>query len=188
MKDDYDFEVLGQTLDDAIGESYDKVAHVLGLPYPGGPSIENAAIKGQNIYKLPHVMENEDLNFSYSGLKSAVINLVHNEKQKNKEIKINDISSSFQNAAIEQLIRKTRKAIEKTNAERLIIAGGVSANKYLREQMENLAKEKNIKLSIPKMKYCTDNATMIAAAAYPLYLRKEFATYDTNAKSTDKLY
>lgn len=188
MKNDYDFEVLGETLDDAVGETFDKVANVLGLSYPGGPSIEKAALEGKDVYKLPHVMDNDDLNFSYSGLKSSVINLVHNEKQRNNKININDIARSFQNVAIEQLVRKTRKAIDKTNAKRLIIAGGVSANKYLREEMEKLSLEKDIKLSIPKMKYCTDNATMVAAAAYPLYLKKEFASYDTNAESSLELY
>ena len=188
MEDDYKFNVLGSTLDDAVGEVYDKVAKVLGLPYPGGPNIEKYALQGKPNYTLPKSVVNDELNFSFSGLKSSVINLVHNETQKGSEINKYDLASSFQTTAVEQLVRKTKEAIKKTGSKRLIIAGGVSANKYLREEMTKLAKETNIKLSIPKMKYCTDNATMIAAAAYPLYLKKEFSTYDTNAKSTDKLF
>lgn len=188
MKDDYDFEVLGATLDDAVGEVYDKVAKVLGLPYPGGPSVEKYALEGHNVYKLPKVMDNNELDFSFSGIKSSVINLIHNENQKGKDINKFDMAKSFQVAAVEQLIRKTNLAIEKTGATRLIIAGGVSANKYLRSEMEQLAISNNIKLSIPKMKYCTDNATMIAAAAYPLYLKKQFSSYNINAKSTERLF
>ncbi|MDD2505351.1 MAG: tRNA (adenosine(37)-N6)-threonylcarbamoyltransferase complex transferase subunit TsaD [Bacilli bacterium] len=188
MKKDYDFEVLGKTLDDAVGEVYDKVAKVLDLPYPGGPNIEKYALKGKNTYSLPKSVLNDELNFSFSGLKSAVINLVHNEKQKKKEINKYNLAASFQEVAIEQLVRKTKIAIMKTNVKRLIIAGGVSANQYLRKEMEKLAKEYNIKLSVPSMKYCTDNATMIAAAAYPLYLKKEFSELNINAKSTDKLF
>ncbi|MDD4706145.1 MAG: tRNA (adenosine(37)-N6)-threonylcarbamoyltransferase complex transferase subunit TsaD [Bacilli bacterium] len=188
MEDDYKFNVLGSTLDDAIGEVYDKVAKVLDLPYPGGPSIEKCALEGKDIYKLPIVMNNDELNFSFSGLKSAIINLVHNEKQKGNIINKNNIAISFQKAAIDQLVRKTRLAIEKTDSKRLIIAGGVSANKFLRAEMEKLSEEKNIKLSIPKMKYCTDNATMIAAAAFPLFLKKEFSEFNINAESSKRLY
>lgn len=188
MEDDYKFNVLGSTLDDAVGEVYDKVAKVLGLPYPGGPNIEKYALQGKPNYTLPKSVVNDELNFSFSGLKSAVINLVHNEKQKGRGINKYDLASSFQTTAIEQLVRKTKAAIKKTGSKRLIIAGGVSANQYLREEMTKLAEETNIKLSIPKMKYCTDNATMIAAAAYPLYLKKEFSPSDINGKSTDKLF
>lgn len=188
MEEDYKFNVLGSTLDDAVGEVYDKVAKVLNLPYPGGPSIEKIALDGKDSYKLPTVMNNDELNFSFSGLKSAVINLVHNETQRGNNINKSDLACSFQKAAINQLVRKTRLAIGKTNSKRLILAGGVSANKYLREEMEKLAKEKNITLSIPKMKYCTDNATMIAAAAYPLYIKKEFSEYNVNAESYKRLY
>ena len=167
---------------------YDKVAKVLNLPYPGGPNIEKYAEQGKPNYELPRSVLNKELNFSFSGLKSAVINLVHNERQRGSEINKYDLAASFQEVAIEQLIRKTKEAILKTGSKRLIIAGGVSANKYLRKEMEKLANEYNVNLSIPKMRYCTDNATMIAAAAYPLYLKKEFATYDLNPISTDKLF
>lgn len=188
MEDDYKFKVLGKTLDDAIGEVYDKVARVLDLPYPGGPNIEAYAKEGKCTYDLPIPMNNNELNFSYSGLKSAVINLAHNENQRGKEIRKYDLACSFQTIAVDELIRKTRLAIHETNSKRLIIAGGVSANKYLRESFEKLATEENIKLTIPPIKFCTDNAAMIGCAAYPLYLKKEFANLDINAMSTCDLF
>ena len=188
MEDDYQFKVLGSTLDDAIGEVYDKVARVMGLPYPGGPQIDKLAVNGKPTYSLPKPMDNDELNFSYSGLKSAVINLVHNEKQRGNEIRNEDLACSFQNIAVDELIRKTKLAIKETNSKRLIIAGGVSANKYLREQFEKLAKEESIKLTIPPIKYCTDNAAMIGCAAYPLYLRKDFANFELNGTSTLELF
>ena len=189
MKNDYEFEILGATLDDAIGEVYDKVAKVLDLPYPGGPNVEKYALNGENTYDLPIPMKSiENLNFSFSGLKSAVINLVTKENNKGNILRKEDLASSFQTVAIEQLVRKTKEAIKTTKSERLIIAGGVSANKYLRKEMEKLAEEESIQLIIPSMKYCTDNATMIAAAAYPLFLKGEFASYNTNAESSKKLF
>lgn len=188
MEDDYKFKVLGQTLDDAIGEVYDKVARVLDLPYPGGPNIEKLAREGQNSYNLPIPMNNDELNFSYSGLKSAVINLVHNEKQRGNQIIKEDLANSFQTVATDELVRKTKMAILKTNSKRLIIAGGVSANGYIRNEMEKLANSLNIKLTIPPIKYCTDNAAMIGCAAYPLYLKKDFSDFNINAESTLDLF
>src|SRR5574344_389920 len=188
MEDDYKFKVLGKTLDDAIGEVYDKVARVLDLPYPGGPNIEKYALEGNPTYDLPIPMNNNDLDFSYSGLKSAIINLVHNEKQRGNAIRKYDLAASFQTVAVDELKRKTESALIETKAKRLIIAGGVSANKYLRKEMEDLAKKYDIKLTIPPIKYCTDNAAMIGCAAYPLYLKKEFASYDLNAESTMPLF
>ncbi len=188
IKKDYEFEVLGRTMDDAIGEVYDKVAKTLGLPYPGGPIIEKLALTGKDTYKLPITMNNDTLNFSYSGLKSAVVNLVHNEKQRGNDIRIEDLAHSFQVTAIDQLVRKTKLCIEKTNVKRLIIAGGVSANKYLGLKMQELADEYGINLTIPPLKYCTDNATMIAAAAYPLFLNQEFTDFTLNAVSSLDLY
>ena len=184
MEDDYKFKVLGATLDDAIGEVYDKVARVLDLPYPGGPNIEKYAEQGNPTYDLPIPMNNEELNFSYSGLKSAVINLVHNEKQRGNEIRKYDLASSFQTVAVGELTRKTELAINKYNIERMIVAGGVTANKYLRSEMEKLASKYNVDLTVPPIKYCTDNAAMIGCAAYPLYLKKDFADFTLNAEST----
>lgn len=188
MEDDYNFKVLGSTLDDAIGEVYDKVARVMDLPYPGGPRVDKLAAEGVPTYNLPKPMDNDELNFSYSGLKSAVINLVHNEKQRGNEINKENLASSFQTIAIDELIRKTKLAIKETNSKRLIIAGGVSANKYLRSEFTRLAEEENIKLTIPPIKYCTDNAAMIGCAAYPLYKKGEFTDYTINAQSTLELF
>lgn len=188
MTSDYDFEVLGTTLDDAIGECFDKVARVLDLKYPGGPNVERLATVGKNTYTLPIPMNNNELNFSFSGLKSAVINLVHNERQRGNEINREDLACSFQTIAIDELVRKTKLAIKETGIKRLIVAGGVSANKYLRSELESLSKELDVDLSIPPLKYCTDNATMIACAAYPLYLKNEFTTLDLNGKSQEYFF
>ncbi len=185
MTSDYDFEVLGTTLDDAIGECFDKVARVLDLKYPGGPNIERLAKLGKNNYRLPIPMNNNELNFSFSGLKSSVINLVHNELQRGNKINKEDLACSFQTIAIDELIRKTHLAIKQTGIKRLIVAGGVSANSYLRDKLEELSKELNVDLSIPPLKYCTDNATMIACAAYPLYLKGEFTNLELNGKSQE---
>lgn len=188
MKGDYDFEVLGTTLDDAIGECYDKVARVLGLPYPGGPNVEKYAKQGKPTYKLPIPMNNEELNFSYSGLKSAVINLAHNELQRGQELNKYDLASSFQEIAVDELVRKTRLALSKTGIKRLIVAGGVSANGYLRSEIGRLCEELNVDLSIPPLKYCTDNATMIACAAYPQYLKGDFSDLSLKAKSQEYFF
>lgn len=187
MKDDYEFEVLGKTLDDAIGEAFDKVARVLGLKYPGGPNVEKLALDGKNIYKLGKVhVDNYDL--SYSGLKSSVINLVHNETQRGNEIRKSDLACTFQEIAIKQLVDKTKKALQDYDIKNLIVAGGVSANKYLRSELTKLCNELNVNLSIPEFKYCTDNAAMIGAAAYPLFKAKKFADYSLNASSSDNLF
>ena len=188
MTSDYDFEVLGTTLDDAVGECFDKVARVLDLKYPGGPNVERLATVGKNTYTLPIPMNNNELNFSFSGLKSAVINLVHNERQRGNEINREDLACSFQTIAIDELVRKTKLAIKETGIKRLIVAGGVSANKFLRRELEKLCEELEVDLSIPPLKYCTDNATMIACAAYPLYLKGEFTNLDLNGKSQEYFF
>ena len=188
MANDYEFEVLGSTLDDAIGECFDKVARVLDLKYPGGPNVERLASVGKNSYQLPIPVNNDEIVFSYSGLKSAVINLVHNERQRGNEIRKEDLACSFQTIAIDELIRKTRLAIKHTGIKRLIVAGGVSANNYLRCELESLCNNMKVDLSIPPLKYCTDNATMIACAAYPLYLKKEFSNLELNGKSQEYLF
>ena len=188
MEGDYKFKVLGTTLDDAIGECYDKVARVLGLPYPGGPNVDKYAKEGEHTYSLPKPMDNDELDFSFSGLKSSVINLSHNEEQRGNEIRKKDLARTFQDVAVDELIRKTKLAIEKTNSKRVIIAGGVSANSYLREQMQVLCDEMQVELTIPPMRYCTDNATMIACAAYPQYMSGDFADLSLHAKSQEYFF
>ena len=187
MKDDYKFELLGETQDDAIGEAFDKVARVIGLKYPGGPNIEKLAREGENTYKLPKMANDDTYNFSYSGLKSSVINLVNNERQRGNEINKADLACSFQTAAVEELTRKLEKALKETKIKNVIIAGGVSANKYLRGEIQKVCDKYKAKLNLPEFIYCTDNAAMIGAAAYPLYLKKEFADLDLNASSTSSI-
>ena len=187
MTGDYEFEMLGETQDDAIGEAFDKVARVIGLKYPGGPNIEKLAKEGHNTYNLPKIANDDTYNFSYSGLKSSVINLVNKEKSKGNEINTADIACSFQTAAVEELTRKLELALKKTKIKNVIIAGGVSANKYLRGQIEEVCEKYNATLSLPEFIYCTDNAAMIGAAAYPLFLKGEFADLDLNATSTSRI-
>ena len=183
MKDDYQFELLGSTLDDAIGEAFDKVARILNIPYPGGPGIEKLALQGKCTYELPKPVMDNSYNFSYSGLKSYIINLVHNETQMGNIIRQADLACSFQTVAVDELARKLELAIKNTGIKNVIIAGGVSANKYLRNEITKVIERNSAKVSIPEFKYCTDNAAMIGAAAYPLYLKKEFADYSLNAES-----
>ena len=183
----YKFNKLGGTLDDAIGECYDKVARVIGLEYPGGPKIDKLAKIGKETYSLPIPLQDDSYNFSFSGLKSAVINLVHNEEQRGNEIRKEDLATSFQKVAVESITNKVKKAIVDKNIKTVIVAGGVAANQGLRDSMSKLSSELNVELSIPPMKYCTDNATMIAAAGYYAYLDGRRADLTLNSKSQDKL-
>lgn len=187
MPKHYRFNKLGGTLDDAIGECYDKVARVIGLEYPGGPKIDKLATIGKSTYKLPVPLKDDSYNFSFSGLKSAVINLVHNKEQRGVEINKEDLATSFQTVAIEAITSKVRKAIMDKNIKTVIVAGGVAANQGLRKAMEKLTEELHVNLLIPPMKYCTDNATMVAAAGYYAYLDGRRADLTLNSKSQDKL-
>ncbi|PPE06184.1 tRNA (adenosine(37)-N6)-threonylcarbamoyltransferase complex transferase subunit TsaD [Mesoplasma corruscae] len=163
-----DFEVIGATVDDAIGECYDKVARVLGFKYPGGALIDKQAFVGnKNAFNFTQPKNDGSYDFSYSGLKTNVINTIHNLKQNHKEIPINDICASFQFAATNIIEKKLQKAIEEFKPKTLTIAGGVSANCELREVIKLLGKKNNIKNTIiPEFQYCTDNAAMIAKLAY----------------------
>ena len=188
MKEDYSFERIGSTLDDAVGEAYDKVAKVIGLEYPGGPKVDKLAFIGKDTYDLPLPLNDDTYNFSFSGIKSAVVNLVHNEKQRGNEIRVEDLCTSFQNRVLDVITKKTMKAVKEYNVNNLVIAGGVAANKGLRERLEKLTKENNIKLYVPQIKYCTDNAAMIGAAAYYAYNKGIRANLELNAIATDSLY
>lgn len=183
MESDYQFKKLGETLDDAIGEAYDKVARVIGLKYPGGPNVEKYALQGKPVYHLPKPVMDDTYHFSYSGLKSSIINLVHNAEQRGEEINQYDLARSFQDVAVDELVRKVEKAFKETGIKRLVIAGGVSANQYLKSEMQKLCQQYDAELFIPRLLYCTDNAAMIGAAAYPLYLKKEFSDFHLNASS-----
>ena len=176
MNENLDFKILGKTRDDAIGECYDKVARVLGLPYPGGLPIDELSKQGKHTYKLTVPLRGEDTyDLSYSGLKTNVINLVHKIKQNNEEINVPDMCKSFQDVAIGLIVEKAKKAIKEFNVKKVIIGGGVSANSYLRSEMQKCVKELGAEINIPPMWCCTDNAAMIAKVAEHLYERKIFA-------------
>ncbi len=190
VDDYYNLNVLGSTLDDAVGEAFDKVARVLGLSYPGGPNVEKLAKEGNNTISLPKMLKNYDggeFDFSYSGLKTAVINHVHNESAKGNEINRADVANSFQHAAIDVLIDKALKAADKCGYKTIAVSGGVGANGYLRDALEIATKRKGIKLVLPEKRYCTDNGAMIAAEGFLQYKKRNFANLDLNAKAVVSL-
>ncbi|WML42129.1 tRNA (adenosine(37)-N6)-threonylcarbamoyltransferase complex transferase subunit TsaD [Neobacillus sp. OS1-2] len=166
MKEHGHFEVIGETRDDAAGEAYDKVARTLNMPYPGGPHIDRLAQEGTPTIDLPRAwLEEGSYDFSFSGLKSAVINTVHNAEQRGETIAPEDLAASFQASVIEVLVKKTEKAVAEYGVEQVLVAGGVAANKGLRNALEKSFSEKpGIELVIPPLSLCTDNAAMIAAA------------------------
>ena len=166
VKDYTEFEVLGKTRDDAIGEAFDKVARVVGLGYPGGPKVDNLAKEGNPTIKLP-VTHFDNLDFSFSGIKTAVINLNHKDPNINKA----DLCSSFQKAVTEMLLTNCKKAVQITGSNKLVIAGGVSRNSYIRSAFDNFQKEMKIKVYYPEPILCTDNAAMIAASGYNNYVK-----------------
>lgn len=171
-----DFEILGKTRDDAIGEAFDKVARVVGLGYPGGPKVDNLAKEGNPTIKLP-VTHFENLDFSFSGIKTAVINLNHKDPNINKA----DLCASFQSAVTEMLLTNMKKAVELYSSDKIVIAGGVSRNSFIRSSFDNFAKELNIKVYYPEPILCTDNAAMIAASGYYNYINNERADLKLNA-------
>ena len=188
MKEDYSFEKIGGTLDDAVGECYDKVAKVLGIPYPGGPLVDKLAHAGEDTYNLPYPLDDKTYNFSFSGIKSAVINLVHNEKQRAGVINKENLCTTFQSRVVTVLTKKTIKALKEYNVNNLIVAGGVSANKGLRESLTKECEKEGIKVSFPRLSYCTDNAAMIGAAAYFAYQKGVRGDMTLTAMATDTIY
>ncbi len=188
MKEHFDFNKLGGTLDDAVGECYDKVARVVGLDYPGGPLIDMYAHKGKHVYKLPLPLDDDSYNFSFSGLKSAVINLVHNSAQKGENVNIENLATTFQDTVVEIITKKTMRALKEHNVNNLIVCGGVAANKGLREKFQTLCNEENIDFTVPKMNYCTDNAAMIASAGFYAYQKGIRANMSLNAVAVSSLY
>lgn len=187
MEEDYSFEVVGSTLDDAVGEVYDKVARVINLPYPGGPKVDELAFLGLDTYPLPLPLDDDSFNFSFSGIKSAVINLKHNEEQRGNKIREKDLATSFQNRVVEIISKKTLRALKKYNCRNLVVAGGVSANKGLRKKLQEICMDNNINLTVPDFKYCTDNAAMIGAAGYYAYKLGRTADLSLNAKANEEL-
>ena len=171
-----DFEILGKTRDDAVGEAFDKVARVVGLGYPGGPKVDNLAKEGTPNIKLP-VSHFDNLDFSFSGIKTAVINLNHKDPNINKA----DLCASFQAAVTEMLTSNVKKAIKEFNTDKIVIAGGVSRNSYIRKSFDELAEELKIKVYYPEPILCTDNAAMIAAMGYYNFINNEKADLKLNA-------
>ena len=175
------YQIIGETRDDAVGEAYDKVGRVMGLTYPAGREIDQLAHQGQDVYDFPRAMIKDDnLEFSFSGLKSAFINLHHNAQQKGEELVLEDLCASFQAAVMDILLVKTKKALEKYPVRGLVVAGGVAANQGLRER---LAEEiRDVEVIIPPLRLCGDNAGMIALAAAIEFEKGNFASLDLNAK------
>ena len=186
VNDYTDFEVVGRTRDDAAGEAMDKAARTLGLPYPGGVNLDKIAKNGDNTkYKFPKPrVDGSPLDFSFSGLKTNVINLVHNATQKGEELNPADIGVSFINAVVNCLADNTVKAMEMYDEKTLVLAGGVSANSVLRSRMESLAKEKNWDLYLPDLSLCGDNGAMVGAQGYFEYVNGTTANMDLNGKAT----
>lgn len=180
MDEEYSFKRIGSTLDDSVGEAYDKVARVVGIPYPGGPLIDKMAHMGKHTYNLPAPKDDNSYDFSFSGIKSAVINLVHNEKQRGNEINKEDLATSFQETVVGILVKKTKRALSEYNIKQLLVAGGVSANSGLRKALEDACNELDVELLKPEIKYCTDNAAMIGAAGYYAYKKGDRADLSLN--------
>lgn len=183
------YEILGRTRDDAAGEAFDKIARALGLGYPGGPLIDELAKSGNpSAYELPKAyLEGDSLDFSFSGLKSSVLNLLNKANMKDEEVNKSDLAASFQKAVTDVLVDKTMMAAKRIGTKQIILAGGVAANQGLRNSLQREAEKNNIEVTFPKIILCTDNAAMIGCAAYYKYLRREYAPLTLNATPNLKL-
>ena len=171
VKDYVDFTLHGRTVDDAVGEAFDKVARSMGIGYPGGPIVDKLAKDGKETIDFPRVMIKEDnYNFSFSGLKTAVLNYLNSTKLRGEKIIIEDVCKSFQEAVVDVLLEKSFRLAREKNMDKIVLCGGVSANSRIREAFEEKGEEENIKIYYPELKLCTDNAAMIASAAYYNYI------------------
>ena len=183
MQQDGHFEKIGETRDDAAGEAYDKVARVLSLPYPGGPHIDRLAEQSDGAVEFPRVwLEEGSYDFSFSGLKSAVINYQHNLQQKGQEINPSHVAAGFQQSVVEVVVEKTRRAAEEYGVKQVIAAGGVAANKGLRTTLEVTFEKQGIPFYVPSLPLCTDNAAMIAAAGYSKFIAGDRSDYAMNGR------
>ena len=186
VEDYTDFKVIGRTRDDAAGEALDKAARTMGLPYPGGVNLDKEARGGDiNAYTFPKPrVDDNPLDFSFSGLKTSVINTIHNAKQKGEEISVNDLGASFLNAVVSSLESHTEKAIVQQKSKTLVLAGGVSANSMLRQRMTELAEKHNVKIYFPELSLCGDNAAMVASQGYYEFMAGKRADMSLNAAAT----
>ncbi|MGW8113838.1 tRNA (adenosine(37)-N6)-threonylcarbamoyltransferase complex transferase subunit TsaD [Caproicibacterium sp. NSD3] len=184
VRDYTDLRVLGQTRDDAAGEAFDKAARAMGLPYPGGIELDRRAEEGnENAFRLPHPrVDGAPLDFSFSGLKTAVINLLHNAEQRGEEVNLTDLMASYRKAVVDCLEENTVKAMEQTDSQKLVIAGGVSANRLLRRRLQSVSDKRHWQFYCPEIRYCGDNAAMVGAQAYYEYQAGHTAGLDLNAK------
>lgn len=185
IKSHVDYEIIGKTRDDAVGEAFDKVARVIGISYPGGPKIDKLSYDGKNNIDIP-TPKVDDLDFSFSGIKTHIINYVNSKKQKNESIKKEDLARSFTDKVVSILIDKTLLASKKMNTKKIAISGGVSANTHIRREFNKL-KEKGFEIYFPEFVYCTDNAAMIASQGYYEYLDKNFGILEEDAKANFKI-
>ena len=183
VRDYTDYEVIGRTRDDAAGEAMDKAARMLGLPYPGGLNMDRVCAGGDpKKYVFPHPrVDGSEFDFSFSGMKTAVINLIHNKEQKGEEIDVQDIGASYMQHIVKVLCNRSEKAIELYRPKNFVIAGGVSANSVLRRQMTTLCKRHRVDLYMPELKYCGDNAAMVGSQGYYEYLKGNVADLKLNA-------
>lgn len=183
VKDYTDLQVMGRTRDDAAGEAFDKAARAMGMPYPGGVEMDKRAVSGNpDAFKLPHpVVDGAPYDFSFSGLKTSVINLIHNAEQKGQTLPIEDVAASFRKAVVDCLVTNFVKAAEDTGSTKLVIAGGVSANSLLRTRLQTVCKTRGWQFFMPKLSLCGDNAAMVGAQGYYEYLSGKIAGMDLNA-------
>jgi N6-L-threonylcarbamoyladenine synthase len=187
MQKHLDFKIIGETRDDALGEAFDKVARVVGLPYPGGVSIDRLAKEGKHTYKLPRPLNDGSYDYSYSGIKTAVINLAHHLEQRGEKINVPDLACSFQETAIDLLLDKALPAVDEFGIKQVVLAGGVSANSYLRSEVVRRLANKDVEVVIPPLWCTTDNAAMIAKVGSYLYDEGVFANLDLAANPNWKL-
>lgn len=182
------FQRLGQTRDDAAGEAYDKIARSLGLPYPGGPHVDRLAEDADEVIELPRAwLEPDSYDFSFSGLKSAVASLVNQARMKGDVVNRPALARGFQESVVEVLVEKTLRAAAETGASQVVLAGGVAANKGLRRELSRRCAEAGLPVAIPPLELCTDNAAMIAAAAFVKWERRQFSPLDLKAEPLLKL-
>ncbi|GAK01278.1 tRNA (adenosine(37)-N6)-threonylcarbamoyltransferase complex transferase subunit TsaD [Geomicrobium sp. JCM 19055] len=181
MENEGDYEIIGETRDDAVGEAYDKVARTIGLPYPGGPQIDKLAQEGEESIEFPRSwLEEDSYDFSFSGLKSSVLNYVHNRTQRGEDINKADIAASFQRSVVDVLVERAARAVMSYDTKQLILTGGVAANSAIREAMEVKMKKIGVQLIVPPLSLCTDNAAMIGAAAHVEWKKKNIAALTLN--------